>query len=251
MTDLAASRVANPRAARTARPRQRMQGDARRQQFIDIALHLFATRGFRGTTTKAIAEAAGVSEAMLFRHFPTKHDLYEAIVRHQAVEDDYEQTVASLRERMEAGDDEGLVLELSRKIVESYERDRDFQRVMLLARLEGEDLAAVSHEMLGAPVFTLLLDYVVKRQRAGAFRRGDPALQVLALVSLPLYFSIVTSLLGIEIGVGKDKATAAAFAELILGGLRRVPGTARGANPIARELPSRKPTVRRRNRRHS
>jgi AcrR family transcriptional regulator len=64
--------------------RRRMSGDERRQHLIDAALHLFATNGFRGTTTKAIAQAAGVSEGIIFRYFPRKEDLYTAILNHKA-----------------------------------------------------------------------------------------------------------------------------------------------------------------------
>ena len=41
---------------------------------------LFAQKGFAGTTTKEIARAAGVSEALVFQHFPSKAALYHAIV---------------------------------------------------------------------------------------------------------------------------------------------------------------------------
>src|SRR5690606_10499806 len=145
------------------------------------------------------------SEAMLFRHFPTKGDLYQAIVRHKAAEDDYDRTVETLRRRMDAGDDEGVVLELSTKILESHDRHRDFKRVMMLAQLEGDELATLSHEMIGLPVFTRMREYVARRQKDGAFRPGDPTLQAFALVALPQYFSIVTRLLGVDMGVGKDK----------------------------------------------
>ena len=70
----------------TSLPKSRMNAEQRRQHFIDAALHLFSTRGFRGTTTKAIAEAAHVSEALLFRHFSSKADLYAAILRQKARE---------------------------------------------------------------------------------------------------------------------------------------------------------------------
>ena len=46
-------------------------------------MRLFSERGFRGTTTKEIAQAAGVSEAIIFRHFATKEDLYTAIIDHK------------------------------------------------------------------------------------------------------------------------------------------------------------------------
>src|SRR5919107_1928215 len=58
----------------------RMAAEDRRLQIALTAMRLFSERGFRGTTTKEIAQAAGVSEAIIFRHFATKEDLYSAII---------------------------------------------------------------------------------------------------------------------------------------------------------------------------
>jgi len=44
----------------------------RKVQIIEVATRLFARQGFQGTTTKQIAEHAGVTEALIFRHFGTK-----------------------------------------------------------------------------------------------------------------------------------------------------------------------------------
>lgn len=60
-------------------PRLRLDSEARRRGIVEAALPLFARNGFDGTTTKEIAEAAAVSEALLFKHFPTKAALYGAI----------------------------------------------------------------------------------------------------------------------------------------------------------------------------
>ncbi|MBP2229401.1 AcrR family transcriptional regulator [Azospirillum agricola] len=57
----------------------RLDSAARRRSILDAALPLFARKGFAATTTKEIAQAAGVSEALIFKHFPTKTSLYEAI----------------------------------------------------------------------------------------------------------------------------------------------------------------------------
>src|SRR6185369_16423171 len=65
-------------------PQSRMSGDARREQIIQTAVELFSKNGFRGTTTKEIARAAGVSEAMVFKHFATKDELYGAILDNKA-----------------------------------------------------------------------------------------------------------------------------------------------------------------------
>jgi AcrR family transcriptional regulator len=48
------------------------KGQARRTQVIDIALRLFAARGYRGVSLATIAQEAGISEAGLIHHFPTK-----------------------------------------------------------------------------------------------------------------------------------------------------------------------------------
>ena len=70
--------------ASAEKPPHRMAAEKRRQQIIDVAIQLFSQKGFRGTTTKEIALAAGVNEAIIFRHFATKRDLYSAIIDQKA-----------------------------------------------------------------------------------------------------------------------------------------------------------------------
>jgi AcrR family transcriptional regulator len=57
----------------------KLTGDERREAIIRAVRRVFAERGFHGTTTRALAEAAGVSEALLFKHFPNKEALYSAM----------------------------------------------------------------------------------------------------------------------------------------------------------------------------
>src|SRR5215472_14765118 len=59
----------------------RLDSDERRRQIVDAAVPLFARKGFAGTTTRELAEAAGISEALLFRHFPSKKHLYGEILQ--------------------------------------------------------------------------------------------------------------------------------------------------------------------------
>src|SRR2546423_205093 len=53
--------------------------EERRAAIIKAVRRLFAEKGFHGTTTRELAEAAGVSEALLFRHFPNKEALFTAM----------------------------------------------------------------------------------------------------------------------------------------------------------------------------
>src|SRR5438552_17846363 len=58
----------------------RMTGDLRRQLILSAAKRCFARNGFAGTTTKSVAQAAAISEALLFKHFPSKAALYAEIL---------------------------------------------------------------------------------------------------------------------------------------------------------------------------
>ena len=57
----------------------RLSSDLRREQILDVAKRCFARQGYAATTTRTVAAAAGVSEGLLFKHFPTKAALYAEI----------------------------------------------------------------------------------------------------------------------------------------------------------------------------
>lgn len=56
-----------------------MNCEERKAAIVKAALPLFARQGFARTTTKQLADAAGVSEALLYKHFPSKESLYGEI----------------------------------------------------------------------------------------------------------------------------------------------------------------------------
>jgi AcrR family transcriptional regulator len=58
----------------------KLSSEERRAAIIKAVRRLFADKGFHGTTTRELAEAAGVSEGLLFKHFPNKEALYSAML---------------------------------------------------------------------------------------------------------------------------------------------------------------------------
>ena len=54
----------------------------KQQKIIDIASKLFSKRGYNATSTKLIAEEAGVSEGLIFRHFENKEKLLRKLKRY-------------------------------------------------------------------------------------------------------------------------------------------------------------------------
>jgi AcrR family transcriptional regulator len=58
----------------------RLSAEARKEAIVDAVRDVFAAKGFDGTTTRELARAAGVSEALLYKHFPSKESLYAAML---------------------------------------------------------------------------------------------------------------------------------------------------------------------------
>lgn len=56
--------------------KRRLTASERKLAIVKAALPLFARQGFAETTTKDLARAAGVSEPLLYKHFPSKEALY-------------------------------------------------------------------------------------------------------------------------------------------------------------------------------
>jgi AcrR family transcriptional regulator len=64
----------------TAAPRQRRK-DARPQELLDAALALFVEKGFAATRSEEVAARAGVAKGTLYRYYPSKDELFKAMVR--------------------------------------------------------------------------------------------------------------------------------------------------------------------------
>jgi AcrR family transcriptional regulator len=58
----------------------RLSFNERRQSIVEAVRNVFAEKGFDGTTTRELAKAAGVSEALIYKHFPSKQSLYAAML---------------------------------------------------------------------------------------------------------------------------------------------------------------------------
>jgi len=79
-------------------PTQRLKQADRRRSILEAATAAFAAKGFDGARTREIAESAGISEALLYQHFPSKRALHEAVLERLAREQDHNFSVLQLPE---------------------------------------------------------------------------------------------------------------------------------------------------------
>jgi AcrR family transcriptional regulator len=90
--------MARSAPAKPAKRRKRLSAEERKHTILEAAREQFAETGdIGGTTTKMIARRAGVSEAIIYRYFDSKEDLYiDAVV--EPLRDIVERTVAAVEE---------------------------------------------------------------------------------------------------------------------------------------------------------
>src|ERR1051325_7132414 len=116
----------------------RLNAEDRRRLLLKAAIGSFAQKGFAGTKTKDIASAAGVSEAILFRHFASKEALYQEILDTKEAPDMRAQMMAKLEAAADRRADDALFSMLAAGIVKSFREDPAFHRLLLYSSLEGK-----------------------------------------------------------------------------------------------------------------
>lgn len=171
-----------------------MTGENRKLQILREAMSLFSQRGFRGTTTKEIAAAAGVSEAMLFKHFATKHELYSAILDHKACVHDEMDPSQIVAEAVARKDDRAVFEGLALHALDQHECDPEFQRLLLHSALEQHELAQMFWEKFVLRVYQFLGGYIRERQRDGALLDMDPKIIVRAFIGMIVHHSLNNNL---------------------------------------------------------
>jgi AcrR family transcriptional regulator len=201
----------------------RMTGDERREQILHIAIKLFSRNGFSGTTTKKIAAEAGISEAMVFRHFASKDELYHAILDHKACEGGKFQPLALINEVIKSKDDYEVFYQLALNALKHHQDDPEFMRLLMHSALEGHELADMFINENIVPLYEVLSFYISQRQREGVFRDMNPKLVVRSFVGMMIHHSLNVTLWdkqGRLLKVSNEEA-AKGFVEILLNGIKK------------------------------
>jgi AcrR family transcriptional regulator len=207
-------------------PRRRATGEARREQILLEAMRGFAENGFRGTTTRSLAERVGITEAALYRYFSSKEELYQAIVDRKMRAPELVSLLAPAAERR---DDRAVFEGLAREIFRRMQEDPAFLRILFFTALENHALSQPFFASRVRRLREFVADYVALRVREGAFRPVEPALAARA------FLGMLFDHMNVQIIFHQTEAypqsldeVAEVFTSIFLGGLRR---------PGAEEIP--------------
>jgi TetR/AcrR family transcriptional regulator len=174
--------------------RVRFTAADRRQQILQVATRLFAGQGFNGTTTRHIAEASKVNEALIFRHFPSKEDLYWAVIEEKCQAGNWRE---ALEERLRSGGSDREVFQgIAADILERRRRDSSLSRLLLFSALENHKLSERFFRSNTAQYYELLAGYIAERIRQGTFRKVDPMLAARGFLGMISNYFQVQELFG-------------------------------------------------------
>jgi AcrR family transcriptional regulator len=193
---------------------ERPAGEGTRERILRAAREIFARKGPHGTTTREIADRAGVNEATLFRHFGNKRALLDAMKEFfcQGREARLQTLYAGL-----TGDLEADLLAIGRAIVEAMQQNVDLMRVALLEETLDPDAARVPWR---APNLSreYLTRFLSQHVESGALH-GDP--QVLARFFMGMFFAYTMGLQFWKRALfDEDEQAVRTFVDLFLDGAR-------------------------------
>ena len=146
------------------------QYEMRKWQILDIALNHFMRYGFYGTSTRKIAEEAGMSSGLMFHYFPNKLALYEALVE-----------IGCEKLTNDSGEGESPLIFFEKQVewFLSIATQNDFSAKMFvfmrLVAINAKDVSERAAQMIQEhDVEAQSVSYIIKGQEMGIIRPGDP-----------------------------------------------------------------------------
>ncbi len=193
-------------------------------RIVEAAVQLFARHGYKGTTTRQIAQLAKVNEATVFRCFERKAELFWAAAESRL-------TRLKLNRELQSGmamdlEPEVVLPMLVEFLMENISEDYELMRLLYVAGFELPGADRMFREHLG-PIFDTVSGYFGRCAARGAISELEPTFATLGLAGAVSAHSNLRRLFADE-QAGDAEALAPAYAQFWLNALRRQPTLTHG-----------------------
>lgn len=159
---------------------ERLTAEQRKRRIVESATALFSQHGFKGTKTREIAAMAKVSEALLFKHFPTKESLYEAILEAKIQEKGFKfLTCLPIAE-----DPEKFLNNFALGVASNYKKDPSFLRLILFSSLEEHKLSDLYFGQRTRPFLDFLKAYLEEMMKIGKVRKMNVSATAISFLNM-------------------------------------------------------------------
>jgi AcrR family transcriptional regulator len=172
-----------------APPRWRRRKEARPAEIVAAALEVFGERGFAAARLEDIAGRAGVSKAALYLYFPTKHDLFRAVVA-EAVAPNMAGVAAAAEAYEGPFEDLARTLLPALAAVASRPPLGGVVKMVIGESRNFPELAKVWHDDLVGKALAAVAGAIARAQARGEVKAGDPRAYALGLVA-PLMLAVL------------------------------------------------------------
>jgi AcrR family transcriptional regulator len=173
----------------------RLPASDRKKQLLEIAMKLFSERGFDGTSTREIAETAGVNEALIFRHFRTKEDLFWAVLSDRV---ERRQRNRRMRELVKSkADFHEVLVAIAEILLDRTEDDAAVTRLLFYSALRNRDLSARFFQTYGHEKLQILAGCIRVGIRTGRLRMVNPVVAARCFLGMIVYHYLVEEIFGV------------------------------------------------------
>ncbi|NML44877.1 TetR/AcrR family transcriptional regulator [Ramlibacter sp. G-1-2-2] len=175
--------------AEDAPPRRGRRKEARPGELLDAALDLFVEKGFAATRSEEVAARAGVSKGTLFLYFPSKEELFKAVVR-----ENISGRFAEWNEEFESF--EGSTAEMVRYCLNVWwerigaTRASGITKLIISEARNFPDIAAFYHQEVIQPGMQLVRRILLRGVDRGEFRAVDIEYTIFSVIA-PMIFLIM------------------------------------------------------------
>ena len=193
-----------------------LPSEERRKRIVHGAMVAFSRSGFKGTRSRDLAAAAGVSEALIFKHFPNKRAIQKAII-----EERIRQTGEFLSPELKAAPLEKALPAMAARILALSDRDPHFMRLLYFAGLEGEPLAPMFFKRrVSSTVGEVAGLYRLWVRRKWVRRSVDPLLFAWSFMGCVYQLAAARHIFGVRRVSKRSGDVAAMVAAIFLVGVR-------------------------------
>jgi TetR/AcrR family transcriptional regulator len=179
----------NPLAPLDIATRRERRKEARPGELVAAAFDLFVEKGFAATRSEEVAAKAGVSKGTLFLYFPTKEDLFKAVVMEKAA--------APVREGLRDVEDyTGTSASLVHYMMEQWwarfgdTKASGITKLMMSEATNFPELAQFYQQQVVIPARQLICSVIQRGIDSGEFRKVDPHYAMFSILA-PLLFLVM------------------------------------------------------------
>lgn len=188
--------------------------DNTHKRILKAAADIFASLGYSRTTTRLIAEAAGVNEVTLFRHFGSKRNLLsEMIQEHSALPN-----LTRLLENQLSGEYHKDLLHIALGFFQVITSRKEALRLILC---EAQELPEIQEEIVKIPdqLRQLLTRYFQEKISAGVIKELNPEVMAQGFLGMIFSFGVAHEILGSTIAPQvTQEAVIAQFVDIFIHG---------------------------------